>query len=72
MQNVIQEVLQDIQHRKNDEEEWDALVFHADKLLRKHRSKLEGYELKGKVKEGLYRKGFSMDLINQYLDELSE
>jgi len=71
-QNVIQEVLQDIQHQKNDEVEWEALVYQADKLLRKHRLKLEGYALKNKIKEGLYRKGFSMDSINRYLDELSE
>ncbi|GAA0597877.1 recombination regulator RecX [Virgibacillus siamensis] len=68
-QDVIQDVLADVDERKDDAAEWDALVKQGEKLLRKHRQKTSGYELRNKIKEGLYRKGFSIDQIKQFLDE---
>lgn len=52
--------------------EWDALLFQGEKLLRKHRAKLEGRPLQNKVKEALYRKGFKLDLIILFLEEYAE
>src|SRR5699024_5509846 len=68
-QDVIRDVAADIQDEKNGEAEWEAIVHHGEKLLRKHQLKLTGFELCNKIKEGLYRKGFSFELINQYIDE---
>ncbi|WP_077324622.1 recombination regulator RecX [Virgibacillus siamensis] len=70
--DVIQDVLADVDEMKDTDAEWNALVKQGEKLLHKHRQKLSGYELQGKVKEGLYRKGFSIDLINQFLEEQDE
>ncbi|WP_010651447.1 recombination regulator RecX [Oceanobacillus massiliensis] len=68
-QEVIKEAFIGIQEEKDEESEWDALVYQGEKLLRKHQTKQEGFVLKRKVTEGLYRKGFSFELINRFLDE---
>ncbi|WP_188456818.1 recombination regulator RecX [Virgibacillus oceani] len=68
-QDVIKDVLNGVQDVKDADAEWDALVHQGDKLLRKHQAKFEGYELRNKMKEVLYRKGFTIELINKFLDE---
>lgn len=71
-QDVIKDALTNINEEKNDSSEWDALVHQGEKLMRKHQVKLEGHPLRNKVKEALYRKGFTIDLINQFLEERTE
>ncbi|MGM0902330.1 MAG: recombination regulator RecX [Bacillota bacterium] len=68
--SVIQLVMEDSVTEKEVEEELTALRFQGEKLQRKH-SKLTGFEYKQKIKQGLYNKGFSIDLINRYLEGLS-
>ncbi|WP_138420755.1 recombination regulator RecX [Aquibacillus sediminis] len=68
-QDVIQEVTNEIEQETSHDAEWEALVYQGEKLLRKHERKVEGFELKHKIKAGLYRKGFNFDLIEQFLDE---
>ena len=57
--------------KKDDEEEWDSLCFHAEKVVRRYQA-YEGYLFQQKVKQALFRKGFSMDLINRYLTKVIE
>ncbi|WP_100013316.1 recombination regulator RecX [Lentibacillus sediminis] len=71
-QDVIQEAFADIDEQKDENTEMEALMHHGDKLWRKHEAKLEGRELKQKVKEGLYRKGFSIEAINRFLDDKTD
>ncbi|SET70948.1 regulatory protein [Oceanobacillus limi] len=71
-QDVIQDVLQSFQEAKDDHTEWDALVYQGEKLVRKHERKYSSFELKSKVKEGLYRKGFSMENIKRFVEEYVE
>lgn len=71
-QPVISDVIMQLRNQANDTDEWEALVYQGDKLLRKYEGKKFGYELKMKVKEGLYRKGFHMELINQFIDEIED
>ena len=66
---AIKEAFADVYEEKDTDGEWDALVYQGDKLLRKHETKHEGYELRRKVTEGLYRKGFSFELINKFLED---
>lgn len=55
---------------EKDEDEWtDIVTEQGDKLWRKHSHKLTGYDLKSKVKQGLYQKGFPGEVINEYLDK---
>ncbi|MFS0674638.1 recombination regulator RecX [Ornithinibacillus sp. 179-J 7C1 HS] len=67
--DVISEVLLSVVDEKDTSAEWESLVYQGEKLVRKHSTKKSGYELKMKVKEGLYRKGFQIDLINKFIDE---
>ncbi|RKD71054.1 regulatory protein [Sinobaca qinghaiensis] len=53
----------------DEEEEWERLEAHGDKILRKWEKKAEGRTLQQKVKEQLYRKGFNMQLIQRFLDQ---
>lgn len=51
-------------------DEWDSLMEEqGDKIWRKFSSKYAGYELKNKVKQALYQKGFPLDVINQYIEQ---
>lgn len=55
---------------EKDDDQWSEIVMEqGDKLWRKHSSKLTGYDLKSKVKQGLYQKGFPGEVINDYLDK---
>lgn len=66
--DVIQEVIANIPEEEEDRE-WEAAVFQGEKLLRKYQSKAEGFELKQKIKQAMYRKGFTFDLIDRFIDE---
>jgi len=67
--DVIGEVLLSAVDERDSSAEWESLVYQGEKLVRKFIGKKTGYELKMKVKEGLYRKGFQLDLINQFIEE---
>ncbi|MFC3039235.1 recombination regulator RecX [Virgibacillus xinjiangensis] len=67
-QDVVKEAFADIQEEKDEDAEWEALVYQGEKLMRKHQMKHEGYALMNKVKEGLFRKGFPMDQIQKFLE----
>lgn len=55
---------------ERDEDQWtDIVTEQGDKLWRKHSNKLSGYDLKSKVKQGLYQKGFPGEVISEYLDK---
>ncbi|MRH44655.1 recombination regulator RecX [Aquibacillus halophilus] len=68
-QDIIKDVLANIEDEKDDSEEWDAIVYQGEKLVRKYEKKFEGSELKQKVKATLYRKGFNFELMDRFIDE---
>jgi len=53
---------------KEIDEEMEAIRYQGEKTHRKY-SKFTGFEYTQKMKQALFRKGFSMDLIEKYLDE---
>ncbi|QFT88036.1 Regulatory protein RecX [Bacillus sp. THAF10] len=65
--DVIKLALEEAQLQEEPSEEWEALTQQAEKVHRKYKS-LEGYEYVMKVKSALYRKGFTMDMIDQWLE----
>jgi regulatory protein len=69
--SVISIAMEDIVVEKQDEAEMDALNYQGEKLRRKH-SKLSGSDLRHKLKQGLYKKGFPMGLIDRYLEQTEE
>ncbi|EKN71686.1 recombination regulator RecX [Neobacillus bataviensis LMG 21833] len=54
---------------KEADEEMEAIRFQGEKANRKF-SQFTGYEYQQKMKQALYRKGFSIDLIERFLAEL--
>ncbi|WML49829.1 recombination regulator RecX [Neobacillus sp. PS3-34] len=53
---------------EQENDEFNAIRFQGEKLQRKY-SKYNGFEYKQKMKQALFRKGFSFDLIERFLDE---
>lgn len=70
-QEIIRDVLSNIED-VDVEAETKALHYNGERLLRKHEQKFTGYELKNKVKESLYRQGFKIKAINEYLDQMTD
>lgn len=66
---VVNDVMASSPIAKDETSEWQALIHHGTNQLRKLRTKHEGYQLRNKMKESLYRKGFPLSLIQAYLEE---
>ncbi|WML38513.1 recombination regulator RecX [Neobacillus sp. OS1-2] len=66
---VIAMVISEIEMPKEADEEMNAIRHQGEKAHRKF-SQLVGYEYQQKMKQVLYRKGFSLDLIERFLAEL--
>ncbi|WP_324611560.1 recombination regulator RecX [Bacillus massiliglaciei] len=64
---VIQEVLMEVSLEKEQDEQWEALCYQAEKASRRY-SGYEGFEYEQKMKQALFRKGFPIELIDRYLD----
>lgn len=69
--NVIHEAMSGIEIEKDEFEEWEAIVKEGKKAKRRF-SRFSGYEYEQRMKQALYRKGFTMDMINRFLEEDSE
>ncbi|PKG22023.1 recombination regulator RecX [Niallia nealsonii] len=69
--SVIQEVKSELLAVDEMTEELEALRIQGEKAKRKY-SKYEGFEYKQKMKQYLYRKGFAVELIDQYFEEIIE
>lgn len=67
-QDVIQQVMGEFSREADSEVEWAAIQHQGEKLYRKHRQKWEGFELEQKVKEALYRQGFSFEHIGRFIE----
>lgn len=65
---IIRAALEESEVEKEETDEMDALRYQGDKLHAKH-VKLPQREYRQKMKMALYRKGFPMDLIGEYIDE---
>lgn len=66
---IITDVLTDLEMERDSEKEYQALVYQGEKLLTKHQRKESGFALEQKVKAGLYRKGFSSEAIDRFIEE---
>ncbi|MBB5355598.1 regulatory protein [Anoxybacillus mongoliensis] len=56
---------------ENDEAEWEALMYHGEKAHRRY-AKYDCYTYEQKMKQALYRKGFSLSLIEKFLEKKKE
>lgn len=66
---IVKEILGQITLER-DEDEWSELIeAQGDKIWRKYASKLTGSDLRQKVKQALYQKGFPIEKINEYIEQ---
>ncbi len=65
---IISKVLDEVQYEQDESEEWTALVKHAEKARRKYQNE-DPFQYQVKMKQFLYRKGFSMELIERFLED---
>jgi len=66
--NIIHIVLDMLPKEENDNKEWNALCIQAEKAKKRY-AKFDSYTATQKLKQFLYRKGFSIDLIDRYIHE---
>lgn len=71
--DVIKEALSEINGDLDDQEErdWEGVVYQGEKAMRKY-NQLKDWERRQKVKQFLYRRGFSIELIDRFLEEYNE
>ncbi|KAB7704141.1 recombination regulator RecX [Bacillus aerolatus] len=69
--SVIQEALAESKPEEDEEEQLEALMHQAEKAHRRY-SKFSGGEYKQKMKQTLYRKGFSISDIERAIEKLQE
>ncbi|NMD71382.1 recombination regulator RecX [Bacillus sp. DNRA2] len=68
---IIHEAIDSVEIEEDIDQEMDTLKNQAEKLQSKYR-KYEGFEFRQKMKQALYRKGFPLELIDQYLTKLAD
>lgn len=68
--DTIHLAMDEIDFKKDESEEWNAIVVQGEKAHRKLQ-KYSGYEYEQKMKQTLYRKGFPIELIEKFLQEYS-
>jgi regulatory protein len=64
--SVISAAIAEISLEKDDEEEWNSLCNQAEKAQRRYKN-YSGYEYKQRMKQALFQKGFSIELIDRFL-----
>lgn len=72
-QDIIQQAVDQLDYEMDEAQEWEVLQKEGQKLVQRDRSKDNGKK-KMKLKQKLYQKGFTTDLIQQFIDkeELNE
>lgn len=68
---VIQIAVNETEVQKEEDEELEAIRHQGERALRKF-SQYSGFEFEQKMKQVLYRKGFSIELIERYLSEIEK
>lgn len=66
--DIIRAAMDETEVEKENDDEMDALRIQGEKLHNKY-SKLPDREYRQKLKMALYRKGFPMEMINEFISE---
>ena len=67
--SIVEQVLGKIELSKNDDEWTEMIQQQGDKVWRKYAHKYSDYELKMRVKQALYQKGFPNEKIEAYIEQ---
>lgn len=66
---AIDEAFEEHDFGYDEEKEWEAICYHGEKVVRKYANTDDEWKFLQKVKQALYRRGFSIDLIERYIEE---
>lgn len=66
---IVEEVLSQVEIVQDDDNWQQLLNTQGEKVWKKYVSKYTGYELKMKVKQALYQKGFPIEIIDRFIEE---
>lgn len=66
--DLIQLALEEVNQSNDENMDMEALVYQGEKAHKKY-SQLNEFEYKNKMKQTLYRKGFSIDLIEEFINK---
>ncbi|MBM7704422.1 recombination regulator RecX [Metabacillus iocasae] len=69
--SVIQLAFEEVHVEKESDEEWEALQYQGMKAHRRY-ERYDGWEYEKRMKQSLYRKGFSMEQIAAFLDSIRD
>ena len=64
--DIIQICLEELKDEKDDKKQEEALIYHGNKYHEKYK-KYDGWTYENKMKQALYRKGFSIDEIEVFI-----
>lgn len=70
--DVAFDVVDSLEFTVDDEKEFLLLKNEADKLYTRYKNKYDDYELRMRLKQRLYSRGFPLDRIDSYIDTLLE
>ncbi|WP_100406393.1 recombination regulator RecX [Bacillus solitudinis] len=65
---IIDQALKKVAIEENLEEEWEAVLYQGMKIKLKQEKKFKGWDLKQRIKQNLYSKGFSASLIDKFIE----
>lgn len=66
--SIIQQVVPKLELEKQEDEWTEMIEVQGDKQWRKYSQKYSGYDLKMRMKQSLYQKGFPAEVIDQYIE----
>ncbi|WP_017754322.1 recombination regulator RecX [Calidifontibacillus oryziterrae] len=69
-QEIVQTAISQVKIATDDEQLEKAVTKQGEKALKKYSSKYEGWELKQKIKQFLYQRGFSSDDIEKFIHKI--
>lgn len=69
---IVPDVIARLDETLATESDDEILLKQIDKIKRRYERKYEGYDLKMRIKSALYQRGFSIDVIDKYMEKLDE
>ncbi|RHW34766.1 recombination regulator RecX [Lysinibacillus yapensis] len=67
--SVITQILDEIKLEREDDDWQQMIQLQGEKLWKKYASKYSGNDLRMKMKQALYQKGFPIEIIDRFLEE---
>ncbi|RUL51585.1 recombination regulator RecX [Lysinibacillus antri] len=66
---VLNEILDQMQLEREDDDWQEMIELQGEKIWRKYASKFSGNDLRMKIKQALYQKGFPIEVIERFIEQ---